>query len=760
MQSRIPLGCLVLLVLGGAPAARTAETWTLLYDPSAPEVGFAAAEIRSACAARGRRLAEGGLERPGGPGEGVRLVVAAGREASGRAAKTLGVKPPAGGAAQSYAIRRSAQDGRTTIAVLGADAAGAMYGGLDLAEAIRLGALESLADSDHTPHIARRGIKFNIPLDVRTPSYSDNAEAAQNNIPEMWSFDFWREFLDEMARHRFNVLTLWNLHPFPSLVKVPEYPEVALNDVLRTRVPMDDTYSLSGSDMVRPELLLNTEVVRKMGIEEKIRFWREVMRYARGRGIEVYWFTWNIFTWGAEGRYGITSAQDNPKTIDYFRASVREMVLTYPLLAGLGITAGEHMQNRNDEFSKEKWLWKTYGQGVADAIRLQPGRRFRMIHRYHQTGHDEVLREWKDYPGPLDLSFKYAIAHMYSIPNPPFLRPALEHLSPKLRTWLTVRDDDYYAFRWGDPEYARAFIGNIPGPDKIAGFYMGPDGYIWGREFLSTEPETPRQQVIAKRWYAFMLWGRLSYQPDLPDALFERTLATRFPGVNAAALLRAWSQASKIFPQITRTFWGDIDLRWYPEANLSHPLRHRGFYTVQHYIEGHAMPGAGVLSILEWRERKLRNEAMAAVTPLESAEALAGYAAEVLKLLPPLRRGQDQNKELRLTLGDLEAMAHLGNYYAEKLRGAAELALFDATGAPANRENSIRHLQQALAHWKRYASAYTRQYKQPVLFNRVGWVDIPALAAKVEQDIAIARLWAPGTVKGLGKAPADTPFRK
>ena len=54
--------------------------------------------------------------------------------------------------------------------------------------------LADLADSDHTPHIERRGIKLNIPLDVRTPSYSDNSDSAQNNIGEMWSFDFWREF--------------------------------------------------------------------------------------------------------------------------------------------------------------------------------------------------------------------------------------------------------------------------------------------------------------------------------------------------------------------------------------------------------------------------------------------------------------------------------------------------------------------------------------------------------------------------------------
>lgn len=39
---------------------------------------------------------------------------------------------------------------------------GAMYGALDLAESIRFGTLAA-KDSDHVPHIARRGIKFNAP---------------------------------------------------------------------------------------------------------------------------------------------------------------------------------------------------------------------------------------------------------------------------------------------------------------------------------------------------------------------------------------------------------------------------------------------------------------------------------------------------------------------------------------------------------------------------------------------------------------------
>ena len=336
----------------GAKAAAQREA-ALFYDRKVPAVRFAAEEIGRELKAANHACTTGALADLPRAAASLNIVLVSTPEQARRSARELGVTPLAAVSPQSYSLRRKSAGQTDTYIVLAADAAGAMYGGLDLAEAIRLGTLAELKDSDHAPYIARRGIKFNIPLDARTPSYSDAGDAAQQNIPEMWSRDFWHEMLDEMARQRFNVLSLWNLHPFPSLVKVPEYPDVALSDVMRTTVKFDASYSLSGTDMVRPAALAHLETVKKMTIDEKIAFWREVMQYAHDRGIDVYLFTWNIFVWGAEGKYGITGAQNNPVTIDYFRKSVRQTLLTYPLLAGLGITAGENMHNLRGEFSNE-----------------------------------------------------------------------------------------------------------------------------------------------------------------------------------------------------------------------------------------------------------------------------------------------------------------------------------------------------------------------------------------------------------------------
>lgn len=667
---------------------------------------------------------------------------------------------------QAYRIDRVDTD---RLRVTGGDLRGAMYGGLDVAEALYLGPAamrRMLTPRVHRPLVLRRGIKLNIPLDLRTPTYGDGGTAERANIPEVWTRAFWRSYFDELARHRYNVLTLWSLHPFPSLVKVPEFPDVALDDVWRSKetlgpVPLD----LTGRGAIPPRFRANHEVVRKATIEQKIVFWREVMQMAADRGIEIYIFTWNVFTYGARGKHGIDDDMSNPVTVSYMRASVRELVKTYPLLRGIGITAGENMP-ATPKVTKEQWLWSTYGEGVRDALKSQPDRDFRLIHRFWQTSGDEIRRNWVHYPGwpgTFRFSFKYSWAHMYSDVKPPFVEevlPLLKELG--MRTWLTVRNDDIYSLRWGDPEYVRQYVLNMPSLDELEGFYMGPDGFTWGRDFLDRETANQklgaaRPLVMDKQWYSFMLWGRLSYDPTLPDSHFEEAFCARFPGADARRLCSATSIASKIIPQTTRFFWQDTDLRWLPEACARHDNAvGTHFYTVAEFMNGVTMPGTRILNIRQWRYRVTSGIVMEVMTPLDVADALDGFANSALSLVRELRaaRAKAASRELRQTIGDIEAMAHLGSYYAEKIRGACDLALFDAGAAEEDRQSSVAHLERALAAWRAYAAIRDAQYL-PGFYSRIGWIDITALAQAAARDLEIARSWRPHSLQFDPENPAD-----
>jgi len=720
-----------------------AASVNLLFDNNMPQVVFAAEDIRAALKARGHTVRQLSLKQPGRITDDVRIVLSVSNEDINRAMQSEGAKLPGTLRSEGYSIRTSSEAGRNTCWVVGADAGGVMYGGLELAEMIRVYGLDDIKDIDHNPYMAMRGTKFNIPLDVRTPSYTDVSDAAQNNIEEMWSLDFWKEYIDNLARYRYNFISLWSLHPFPSLVKVPDYPDVALDDVKRSTVKWRENYDLSGIGFDSPEIVGNVEILKKLTIEEKIEFWRKVMRYAKERNIDFYVVTWNIFVNGTEGKYGITDDISNETTIDYFRKSVKQMFLTYPDLAGIGLTTGENMPNATFQ-QKEDWAFKTYAQGMLDAAQLQPGRKFTFIHRQHQTGAKDIARKFRPLIEHKDIefifSFKYAKAHVYSSTTQPYHPGFVKDIQDEgdLKTIWTLRNDDVYHFRWGAPDFVREFIKNIP-YDVSRGFYLGSDQYIWGREFMSTESQTPRQIEIVKHWYHWMLWGRLGYNPDLSNERFIDIIQQRYPNVSGRDLFTAWQHASMVYPLTTGFHWGSLDFQWYIEACKSRPgpaQTESGFHDVNRFITLPPHPGTDNISIPDYVKAVTEAKSLSGTTPIEVSHRIHSHADNALAIIDRLNHGGD--KELRLTLGDIRAMAYMGKYYAHKIRGATELALFRETGKIEHQKAAIEELTSAAKFWQLYTSTALSQYKNPLWTNRVGYCDWQALSEEVLNDIKIA----------------------
>ncbi len=720
----------------------------LMYDTNIEGIKFAATDVKAALQQNGFTVTELPLGDPAAVTPSVRVILSTvGVSISGKPVIT-------GITQQGYAIRKVVSGPITNWWIIGFDNPGAMYGGLEFAEAVKLAdGLTGVTERTTNPHIVSRGIKFNIPLDARSPSYSDDSSSAQANIVNMWEQSYWIGFLDNMARHRYNMLSLWSLHPFPSMVRVPEYPSVALADVKKKDGALWDA-TIYGTGMYDPSWTLTT--VKTMTMDEKITFWRWVMQYAKNRGIDMYMFTWNIFTYGTEPTsYGITDSHTNATTKNYFRKSVQAMFNTYPLLAGIGITAGENMANLTSD-QEEQWLWDTYGLGVSDAIAdaknsaspyYAPDRKIRLVHRLHFASPSEIVTKFQSLPGASDadssllFSMKYSVAHMHSSTRPLFVQGDLNRIPNGKKTFLTVRNDDMYNMRWGDPDFARDYMTNmftLQNSQKITGFYMGPDGYTWGREYLSTEPDTPRQQVIDKMWYSFLLYGRLAYEPTLPNTRFQALLRERFTELTNNNLFDGWASTSKIIPLVNRFHWGPTDYVWYPEACAA--AFGGGFKTVRDFIDGYKPmqadeDGTGPLfmSVLQYVNGEAANGRL---NPLQVADLLQQHAEAGMTKIQGLNAGS--NKELRLTLGDIKAMASLGRYYADKIRGAVSLARYDKNGLTSDYNAARAHLLAASNHWKDYATVWSSQYNGQVL-TRLGnkVIDIVALQSKVNADIPV-----------------------
>src|SRR5215210_5166315 len=728
---------LIFLLINTAVAA---ETVAIIYTQNNSTYAFAAGEMKKALATASYNVQLydiGNLNNVVAPNR-IIITIRGTTEANNFLSKS-GVSPLPSASSEAYSVRKNAGSTNTDWYIIGSDKNGALYGAQDFTRSVQFNGFGSLKDSDKRPYIRDRGIKFNIPLDARTPGFSDNSDGAQKNISNMWDINFWHEFLDNMARNRFNMLSLWSLAPFPSLVNVPEYPNAGINDVKKTTYPLSGFKTLNGTNMSNPNVLANLVTLKTITLFDKITFWKNVMKYASDRGINCYIFTWNVFAYGTENSgYGFTSNITDAKTKDYFRKATKALINTYPLLKGIGITAGENLNG--SAIDKESFLYGAYGQGINDALAANQSRTFRLIHRVHQADVGAIKTAFSGLNSRcrLEFSYKYSQAHIYSSVAPDYIKK--ENFLNNIGSsgfYLTLRDDDWYYLRGGsDPAFARAYLKNIP-KTNFSGFYLGPDGYTWGREYISKDKDSPNQLILNKRWYSFQIWGQLAYDSNLSDSFFTNVLKTRFPKANAKNLSSAWAKASQVIPWVNRfhNIGCQLDYQWYPEACFSNG----GFHSVNKFISTGPQSAEGLMSISSYTTAFLNSTAMTGTTPLQVAQNLQAISDQALSLISDIA---STDKELRQTVSDITAMAYLGQYYSKKILGATNKNISDKTSDATKKQQyknkAITYLRNAAESWRNYASQISYSYIPQWLTRMQQTVDIKAIQSKVDNDILLA----------------------
>ena len=99
-----------------------------------------------------------------------------------------------------------------------------------------------------------------------------------------------------------------------------------------------------------------------------------------------------------------------------------------------------------------------------------------------------------------------------------------------------------------------------------------------------------------------------------------------------------------------------------------------------------------------------------------------------------------------------KSLAHLGEYYSDKIFGATYLALYRSLAEDALQKKAVQHLEQAARHWIDFVETAKPHHKNPIWTNRVGYVDWTKTYRRVIQDIALAggdpeKLDLPSTLK-------------
>jgi hypothetical protein len=648
--------------------------------------------------------------------------------------------------------------GVSACVVVGGDASGLAYGVLALLDAARVHAeaLRAVSPSrrvfavalpssfthlptrSSAPSIEKRGLKFNVPLDGRTPSYDDCGDNAQSNLKSaVWDMTFWAAYFDAMVRMRMNALSLWTPHPYLSLIKsVPGYPGLAgYEDVYAPTLDMAafhpncDTNNYGANE----QWLASLEKVFTLSIDDKISFFQNVTSLAVSLGIEVAVVTWSDFSGYAHQGGDSTNA-----TADYHFAAVTEFLETYPDVS-LGITAGENMTI--DDKAKEAWCWKGYGQAVNAVLAKDPARPLRLIHRVWETVLDDILQAFAGLDKNLlsfDFAFKYCAGRCWTTTTPKTWANANITLPPGTysRFWWNMRNDDVYTYRWGDVEFVRQLLAGLPDASVTRGLWLGSDGWVWGREFTSLAPSSPRALEVDKHFLVHSAMGILAYNNATPAAVFDALAGEAYPEAPSGAYVTNLSAAaSKVVPLVSSFYWQQWDFMWNVEtcATTIGGVNHKNdsmFVSVLDFFAHSPLPGSGMMSIADF----VKNPSGPGMTPLQVAAQLDGIATATLAGVAGAGN-PGSNAAFKEALGDYTAFAYMGSYYANKIRGATYYALFLSGKDPSARAESVKNLQAASTAWAMYAEATYAQYSVVVTFARTGNANLTAILSAVQNDV-------------------------
>lgn len=757
---------LALFLLGSyLQLAKAAEMIRIFADVSNEDspLAFAVQDIKAALASKGHTTEVSPLASLTASNGGKKIVLAAADNPKTRELLTReGGKFPDTLGAQSYEILTTGKQA-LSYWVLAGDASGSMYGGLQLAEDLGSDGFGKTYSSRVSPLILRRGAKLNMAFDRRLPTYAGNERfhtSAALSIKQTWDFAFWEEWIDQQARNRFNVLTVWNHNPFPALVTVPGFEDATLPYIEGSKHSTD-----------------GFKEDKSLTPENRIRFWKKVMKHARNRGFDFYFFNWNIvpeyvMTLEKYEDEMIPGDLTKERTKEYLNSAIGKLMETYPDLAGFGVSPGDEMSDAEPKADEKRkptrkevaqWVYDAYSKGISNYARKHPDRKFAFIHRLLKVEYDDVHDHWMkiatEFPNlQFDVSAKYCMAFTYSTTTPEWTKGDIEDLMEKGgSTWLTLRNDGFFYSDFGDPEFVREFLRNLPpshyttgdhqGKACLRGIYLGHDAYTPTRSYfhknatLNQHPVTGKQMLeIQRKWYMEMLWGRLSYDKNTSDEVFKRSMAQRYPSLPADTLFEAWAAASRPHPKIVELVQGlwSLDSHFYAEFCMWMNDGSNYFRAIDHFIHGSpdeeeqrrakgrgTFPADGSWERLASIKETGQGQVKGRISSFERADEIQALGMKSLRTTAKLTSNGDIRTEALLS--QLKQQALLAVYYAHKIRGATHLAAGE-------KDKAREQMHHAYGWWMHYATSMDAMY-HPERFRTYDLTEMEAGWRSWDQEV-------------------------
>ncbi len=575
------------------------------------------------------------------------------------------------------------------ITINGGDDRGIIYGSLALAEMLGNGArLDEIKAFEESPELPFRAIKYNLPWETYRPS-----SALDQHMETAKDLKYWEAFLDMMVENRFNVISLWNMHPYTFMIQPKNFPEAS---------PWSDEE-----------------------FKEWQHLYREIFRMAKERALDTYLVHWSIFVSrelaeahnvAKENFYPFYYVEGDTSEIvrRYVRESVQQVLEEYPNLDGIGISHGEGMAGMTP-LERQQWM-----DDVIIAGMLEVDRPVKLIHRVPfssglsseggtsknvEVVTREAMEKLEDsFEGPIWVEMKFNWSHAHSTPKLVKVHGGklgdtyFDPLPTNYKITWQMRNEDFFALRWGVPDFIRKHISLSGKAAYVGGYFVGSETYIPALDyFTASKKPVDWKWAFERQWLFYKLWGRLTYDPETPDTVFQAEFDRRY-GPDGRNLLNAYSLASSTQLRLASLYDSRWDFTLYSEGFLALQGDTTKYISVDALINQPTMDPEYV-SVGEYVETMLSGGSFGEgrITPPILAEMLERDCKEALRLVENI--DTKSNESLMYEIADVKTWANLGFHLSEKIKGAVALQTYRLSGREENKQQAIGHLQKALGYW-------------------------------------------------------------
>lgn len=598
--------------------------------------------------------------------------------------------------------------------IVGATDKALMYGLLELEEG------RDKPDFSYVPPFKIRAFMRWLPFRLGQHYMQESYEVGEHRF-DWWWYDetWWTEMFQRLAYLRYNTFTLWNIHPFPALIKYNKYPEAALFSEEET--------------------------------EKNIVNFRKVVSKGKAYGIRVVVKQYNsYYSPGLAKKHSLRELRQdgwtgslNELTRDYARYCLSELFRTYPEMEGFMFCMGE-VNVDNYAYVKET---------IIDELNKLNTKPF-LIARLWGVSFPARMRELiQSYKGEMFLAQKTSEERI--------IKPVVDS---RFAQWKRDVPEAKMIAQFGpgyapgvnmvgqlfaDPSFIRGTMNDLLQKDGSGvEYFTGFDNWS-AKKRVSPDFTEAEKDWLEVNWLGIEAAGKYSWNPAEEyeqEYWIERVQSHYGMHENGDVLLRAMRSATGIVPRVYCLFSPPYDGTPYGVARTIGPFTCSScadpdgdFMLGNPYAYPFHVWGEDVLSIPEY----VKNVDAQATTPLQIADEIEAYArtsvADLVKVGPKIKnqsRLQALTKYVRIS-------SLIGMHNAARIRAGVELY----SGIFANDKKSflkscekgigqlgavIRHGRELTAHAKGVFlpeghNGHVGAYSNPFLIER----DLPSF----EEDL-------------------------